>query len=484
MRKLRTIAILVLAACSWVSGQKVAHGMEEVAYVKYDPSCMKKLFYRKEGIVNAEDYHEFVLNINDSTNVSFVVYAEINKRRTLKTNPKGVIGCDNRNISMSTIEEINRGDKVGILLEETPVGVLMAPISEVNVMTKSDNRFSYKSVEYDILFDLINKRPIRSLNRNGDPLPYLAEMEVGCKQAFIFQDYDVQSYTQGSTLKYIPDIGAYGKAYHEGSFNLLLVNYGSIAPYIDKLCQKGASFFNKVPNPGMVKNDIKRQKGKTPAVKNQPKENNVDNTESLATAFFDRIEDGNAISVASSLDYPQKLLEKAKATPASPEDTKQLTPKGQSYAHTPIHIDMEDTKALGANSPSAQRTMTSVHTIEKGETLFSISKKYGVTPSDLIVWNGLKTSSIQLGQPLVVSKGVAAQPIVRDVPTPSAITKSVSNSNVSASIHVVAEGETLYSISKKYRTSVEHIIGQNRLHNNTIFVGQKLSISRVHALNL
>ncbi|MGA8853036.1 MAG: glucosaminidase domain-containing protein [Christiangramia sp.] len=46
----------------------------------------------------------------------------------------------------------------------------------------------------------------------------------------------------------------------------------------------------------------------------------------------------------------------------------------------------------------------------------------------------------------------------------------------SSESHVVKKGETLYSISKQYNTSVEDIKKMNGLHGNTISIGQILSI--------
>ncbi len=53
-----------------------------------------------------------------------------------------------------------------------------------------------------------------------------------------------------------------------------------------------------------------------------------------------------------------------------------------------------------AAAPSTRRT----HTVRSGETLSSISKKYGTKVSDIQKWNGLRGTTIQIGQRLVVKK--------------------------------------------------------------------------------
>lgn len=43
--------------------------------------------------------------------------------------------------------------------------------------------------------------------------------------------------------------------------------------------------------------------------------------------------------------------------------------------------------------------------------------------------------------------------------------------------HIVKEGENLYSIAKKYNTTVQQLIDLNKLHNTVLSVGQNIVIS-------
>ena len=42
--------------------------------------------------------------------------------------------------------------------------------------------------------------------------------------------------------------------------------------------------------------------------------------------------------------------------------------------------------------------------------------------------------------------------------------------------YVVKKGDTLYSISKKYKVDIKSLVQENQLENNTIFLGQNLII--------
>lgn len=127
--------------------------------------------------------------------------------------------------------------------------------------------------------------------------------------------------------------------------------------------------------------------------------------------------------------------------------------------------DVEIVRSTPSPSPpatkSAATTATGTHTVSAGETLFSISNQYGMSVDELKNQNGLNSNTISVGQRLKVN-GRASND------------QSVSTS--SAGTYVVKAGDTLYSISKKYNTSVEKLKAWNNINSNSISVGQILEI--------
>ena len=61
-------------------------------------------------------------------------------------------------------------------------------------------------------------------------------------------------------------------------------------------------------------------------------------------------------------------------------------------------------KSSGTKSTKSKATTTKTHTVKKGETLSSISRKYGCTVNDLKKWNGLKSNTVRVGQKLKIKK--------------------------------------------------------------------------------
>jgi LysM repeat protein len=108
------------------------------------------------------------------------------------------------------------------------------------------------------------------------------------------------------------------------------------------------------------------------------------------------------------------------------------------------------------DGPSAERHS---HTVVAGDTLGGIAHHYGVTTAALAIANGITPQTpIRIGQTLTVpSPGEAVRPPTR--------------------VHIVAQGNTLGSISKSYGVSVEAILKTNHIERRErLRIGQKLVI--------
>jgi membrane-bound lytic murein transglycosylase D len=120
-------------------------------------------------------------------------------------------------------------------------------------------------------------------------------------------------------------------------------------------------------------------------------------------------------------------------------------------------------------------TKPQTHVVTSGETLFSISKKYDVSVSQIKEWNNITGNSINSGQRLVVSNKKPSNAVIGKEPVTEA-KKPVSNSGSTS--HTVTRGETLYSISRKYDVSVNDIKKWNNMADNEIMVGSKIIIKK------
>jgi membrane-bound lytic murein transglycosylase D len=93
------------------------------------------------------------------------------------------------------------------------------------------------------------------------------------------------------------------------------------------------------------------------------------------------------------------------------------------------------------------------HAVKQGETMFSISRSYGVSSDSILSWNNMNDYSIKIGQDLIVG---------RKVKTPVK--------------HIVAQGETLYKIAQLYKVDVATLLKNNNKTDASIKIGEELLI--------
>ena len=114
-----------------------------------------------------------------------------------------------------------------------------------------------------------------------------------------------------------------------------------------------------------------------------------------------------------------------------------------------------------------------MHTVENGETLYSIARKYGVPAKDVIAANpnGTLVLGSKVKVPLKnVVKDDMILPIVKDPINPTA------NPGDSIILHKVKKNETMYSLSKQYNVSIEAITAANDGLLGGLNKGMKLRI--------
>ena len=121
----------------------------------------------------------------------------------------------------------------------------------------------------------------------------------------------------------------------------------------------------------------------------------------------------------------------------------------------------------GNTAPVERSTVQTTHVVKSGETLGKIAAKYKCSVTDLKKWNNLKSTTIKVGQRLKVYP-----PETLNTSSKSATPAKTG----SGTTYTVKSGDSLWSISKKYGVSVDHIKKLNNLKSNDLKVGQKLKL--------
>ncbi len=93
-----------------------------------------------------------------------------------------------------------------------------------------------------------------------------------------------------------------------------------------------------------------------------------------------------------------------------------------------------------------------VHTVVSGETLYSISKKYGVSESEILFLNP-DAKKLKAGSKLTIPQKAAAVAVVTD--------SVATEFNGKYFEHIIESGETLWGTTRKYKVSEEELLALN-----------------------
>lgn len=136
------------------------------------------------------------------------------------------------------------------------------------------------------------------------------------------------------------------------------------------------------------------------------------------------------------------------------------------------------------NLPDPNKTKVITHKVRSGESLGLISGKYHVKTKDIKSWNNLRSDMIYIGQKLVIYvptnyKSSASKSTVNTTSTSNKESKQIIVIPDDESlVYTVLNGETLWSIAKKFPgVSAQNIMDWNGISEN-IKVGQKIKIKK------
>ncbi|MBF8982761.1 D-alanyl-D-alanine carboxypeptidase family protein [Lutibacter sp. B2] len=104
-----------------------------------------------------------------------------------------------------------------------------------------------------------------------------------------------------------------------------------------------------------------------------------------------------------------------------------------------------------ANTNQVQNQTFAPYTVQSGDTLFGISRKFDTTVDQLKSINGLTSNLIYKGQLLKIP-------------------------NMQPTIYIVQKEDTLFKISKQYNVSLEQLKAVNGLTGDALYIGQTLTI--------
>ena len=105
-------------------------------------------------------------------------------------------------------------------------------------------------------------------------------------------------------------------------------------------------------------------------------------------------------------------------------------------------------------------TNNEVYIVKSGDTLYGIASRFGVNVDDLRRYNNLSGNVLSIGQQLYIPTGQMVDDVV----------------GTNYETYVVKTGDSLFSIASLYNTSVSELRSINNLSSDNLFVGQQLLV--------
>lgn len=289
----------------------------------------------------------------------------------------------------------------------------------------------------------------------------------------------------------------------QGDWYLALASYnwgeGSVKRAMEKSTNAGQSAdYASINMPDETRNYVP----KLQAIKNivaNPKKYGINLPNVSNTPYFTTVQKTQTIDVAVAARLAEMSVEDFKALNASFNTPVMLA------EHQPtLLLPTDRADIFKANLEAYQGKLSSWQTYQsqRGESYAAIAKKYGISLGQLRAINGLASkSSKAVAQTLLVPAEMGgtggiqlasleypsndapssqvrsqAQPSIKKATVQQRGKDIVVKRRVNARTHTVKSGETLFSLAKRYSTSVDELRKLNNLKSNSLSQGKQLRV--------
>lgn len=479
------ISVSLAAALMWA----VAAKAQTIIGFEKGP-CTHHLFYGHIG-AGPSGFSDFHLQLDDTTVLVARVVLSPDSRIEAAARHTKTLGCENRNITLAEIRDINSGTLNARFLE--PDGK-QYPINQLSLIIETDRYFKYVCPGYGLYFDLITQAaPETDISLSGSRLQATYNeafsMDVGGKDLYGYSwtEFDLDGKSPTAQVYFIPGIGQYRTDSPSDTCVLLMVNGQNVESFLQDFAVGKQKLRGKIPV-------LPSQETAKPA--ENPVATNVPNGTDPAV---DRPDEKPVQPV--SQEQPQKPEPTQKTPPVLLGG--QLDPGGYYTVQSGDYLSaiakqfnvsvetiMGQNRLDGAQLKAGQRLLVrattgytppptptpetpaappaaanGVHIVQKNETVYTVAEKYGVPIGTLIELNQLNTFDLVPGQQIVYKAGA-----VKTAPTAQA---------ARLGFHIVQKSETLGSIAERYSTTVQELIEWNRLTDaKNLRIGQELRVQR------
>lgn len=419
--------ILLLLTTAGVSAQSSV-------YFFYNPACMQKFDYERVNTFHDIAYTDYYISINQETKAIFRVQKDplnLNKKVVNEIPVKPFMCEDRANITDVLMDAINSNRKMAYMVVEAGNQYILYEIRSVSTLTENQSAIIYEDPTYGFKYDYLVSKPGEILNKqtNKERNVFFEQKKANaCLPNYEFKVVSRHVETPIKHLSVISTVGVNRIYTTQGELALKSINDIPLQSFMAKRCNTSA-----VVDPTIVAVPVVVPT--KPVLKDTVGMSDLDKRVWLskrAKGFTARSID----PIPKDPMNPSATISRASATVAN-----ELLPGGIYLVKEKESLYMISEKfgvsiqrlrainklegyALGLNQalkvvddgtvPNSNRaplvkvdpaanTKTTIHVVEQGETLYEISKIYGLELKDIYNLNKqLTDSEIDINQQLVV----------------------------------------------------------------------------------
>ncbi|MCU0347003.1 MAG: LysM peptidoglycan-binding domain-containing protein [Saprospiraceae bacterium] len=407
-----------------VCGSVLAASAQTI-YLKMDETCMNRFEYSDGDSENP--YVSYSVKTSDQQFASFDVGLE--SKTWVKDLPGKVSFCNSLKIDKNLVNKINDGSTEIFVVRETQTHYHLAKVDKANFLVTKGGTMDF--IADDAEFSLNLNNPVSGINLalpGSKSAVYLdGTISYQCLKGYIIQKKETADSRSFKEYVIVPEMGIVERA--------------------------------MVAKTGFVDDVIRDKEYRLASIGGMQ-------FKSVVSEVCDKVQ-------ASFYDGST-----ATTTNKTPSSYDQLDTKGGKTAAKPTSNN---------SNPCAPTNEPGFHVVQKGETLYAISRKYSVPVAQLQSWNKLSDGNvISLCQRLIVGQaGIGSTgPATTGTTTNSGTTTNTNTDsgagfwNKPTAEHQVRAGETVISLAKMYGYTEERFRKMNGLSaTETLRVGQRLRTS-------
>ncbi|MEO8484686.1 MAG: LysM peptidoglycan-binding domain-containing protein [Acidobacteriota bacterium] len=303
--------------------------------------------------------------------------------------------------------------------------------------------------------------------------------EYGLRQNwFVDERADTEKATRAAA-KYLKSL----RDYFDGDWNLALASYNAGPGRIQRATQRARTtdYWNLTATPRFLPRETRDYVPMIMAatlIAKNPGLYGFDDSGSNPLAF-ENVSVPNALDLKIIAEWGGFTVEELREL--NPELRRTTTPDRVHELKVPIGTAATIQKQLESADPLFVHF--EFHQVRRGETLAIIARKYRVAQAELRQANDLgATARVKAGQSLMIPQRQAsglptatARVVARSAPSVASAAPTRTSSSMT---YRVQRGDTLFSIARRFDTTVDTIKQLNRLRNNSISIGDRLTVKR------